>query len=242
MAIEPPLQLGIDQAIAVALPVVVGCNDSIAERARRRSLVRRVDDDVGVGRVVDRGDLTVADADRLVHDLHHRREAIGGAGRRGQQPVPGGLIAIVVDADDDIERRLILHRRGDDHPADAALEIAVSCSGFRNLPVHSSTISQPRSPQGTSAGVAAALKPMRRFRSDGALVLGRDRLAPTAVDAVELEQMRRRLGAAFQLVHMHDIEPVAATRIARPRITPPQAARSASRPIRPSPLMPTRMF
>ena len=63
------------------------------QRQHRRAcpaqiLVRRIDDDVGVGRIVDGRDLAVADADRLVDDLDHRRQAVGGAGGRGQQPVP----------------------------------------------------------------------------------------------------------------------------------------------------------
>jgi hypothetical protein len=67
-------------AMAVALPVVVGWLEAEHGAARPpQVLVRRVGHDVGVGRVVDGGDLAVADADRLVHHLHHRREAVGGA-------------------------------------------------------------------------------------------------------------------------------------------------------------------
>ena len=110
--------------------------------------------------------------------------------------------------------------------------------------MHSSTISQPRSPHGTSPGAACgAEKPMRRLpiriaRSSSA----RDALAPAAVDAVEFEQMRGRRSAALQLIDVDDVEPVVGARIVVGRIhRRPSAARSASRPIRPMPLMPTRI-
>ena len=105
MAVQPALQLGIDQRDRRR---AAGRRRLQRQHRRARAaqiLVRRVDHDIGVGRVVDRRDLAVADADRLVHDLDHRREAVGGAGRRRQQPVLARVVAIVIDADDDVERR-----------------------------------------------------------------------------------------------------------------------------------------
>ena len=62
------------------------------------------------------------------------------------------------------------------------------------------------------------------------------------MNAVELEKMRRGCGAAFDLIDMDDVEPIAGARIVvRRDRTPPIAARSASRPMRPMPLMPTFM-
>ena len=65
--------------------------------------MRRVDDDIGVGGGVDRGDLAVAYAEGLVHDLDHRCKAVGRAGRRRHDPVPAGVVESVVDADDDVQ-------------------------------------------------------------------------------------------------------------------------------------------
>ena len=109
--------------------------------------------------------------------------------------------------------------------------------------MHSSTMSQPRSPQATPSAVGAALKPMRRLPIEQrALVRDAEVFAPAAVDAVEFQQMRGGGRAAFQFVDVHDVEAVVRARIVRlSRITPPMAARSARRPIRPMPLMPTRM-
>ena len=76
-------------------------------------------------------------------------------------------------------------------------------------------MSQPRSPQATSPGFAAALKPsdllsIRICR----VVLDAERGVPAAVNAVELEQMRGRRRAALDLVQMHDIEAIVGARIA----------------------------
>ena len=35
-----------------------------------------------------------------------------------------GSIAMIVDADDDVQRRRVFHRRGDDYPLHAAIEVA----------------------------------------------------------------------------------------------------------------------
>ena len=217
MAVQLALQFGIDQRD----------RGGTSRRGRRQRqhrrprapqiLVRRIDHHVGVGRIMDRGDLAVADADRLVQHLHHGREAVGRAGRCGQQPMFARVIAMVVDADDDVERAGFLHRRRDDHPLHAALEIsrqAAPC--FRNLPVHSSTMSQPRSPQATPSAVGAALKPMRRLPTRMARSSSTPNvLAPAAVDAVEFQQMRGGCRAALEFVDMHDVEPVVGARIVR---------------------------
>ena len=109
--------------------------------------------------------------------------------------------------------------------------------------MHSSTISQPRSPHGTSPGAAAAREADAPVADqDRAVAVAADLLPPAAVQAVEFEQMRGNRGAALHLVDMHDVEPVAGTRIVfgAPSM-PPIAARSARRPMRPMPLMPTRI-
>ena len=120
-------------AIAVALP-----GRGRRQRQHRRAgapeiLVRRIDHHIGVGGIMDGGDLAVADADRFVQHLHHRRQAVGGAGCRGEQAMLRWLIEMIVDADDDIERAGLLHRRGDDHALHAAGEVAVELLGLEEL-------------------------------------------------------------------------------------------------------------
>ena len=177
--------------------------------------------------------------------LHDGREAVGGAGCRGQQPMlaPGRRDRSLTPTTM-FRALLVLDRRRDDDPLHAAVEIALQAapaSGTCRC-IRARCRSRDR-PRARRPACAAALKPMRRLpMTDGAVVLDAERCAPAAMDAVELEQMRGRRRAALDLVDMHDIEPVARARIVRRRDrSPPIAARSASRPMRPMPLMPTRM-
>src|ERR671915_101820 len=57
-----------------------------------------------IGRVgVDRRHQAALDAERVVEDLRHRREAVGGAGRVGNDRVPGRVVVAVIDPEDDGE-------------------------------------------------------------------------------------------------------------------------------------------
>ena len=62
--------------------------------------------------------------------------------------------------------------------------------------------------------MAAALKPMRRPPiAIAALAVDVEGAVPAPVDAVELQQMRGRRGAALELVDMDDVEPVGGPRV-----------------------------
>ena len=163
-------------------------------------LVRRVDDRLRVGHVVDRRDDAVPDADLFMDHLHHRSETIGGAGSGGDDVMMARVVEMVVDAHHDIERAL-LDRRGDDRLCVRRPRNTAQASGVRNFPEHSSTISTPAWSHGVSRsrGVAEADAPPSTVSPLG---VGGDRHLPAAVDAVELEQMGGGLGAAFDLVDL----------------------------------------
>src|SRR4029453_9453802 len=195
--------------------------------ARRRRLQRKhgracpaqilvgcIDDDVGVGRIVDRRDLPVTETDTLVDQLHNRGEGIGCAGRRGNQAVACGIIKVLVDADDDVERGCIFDRCGYDDAFDAAVEIGLELLGFQELtralqdnvaakllPGHLSW-----SDNGREADALAA-------NADGPLGLNLDCRAPAAMDAIEFEEMRRGIRPTLDLVDVDDIEVVCRARI-----------------------------
>lgn len=82
---------------------------------------------------MDGGHLAVADADRLMQHLHHRRQAGGGAGGRGQKPMFPRNLAIVIDADDDVSCTRFLHGSHDAHALRAAPEMAVEPLGLQEL-------------------------------------------------------------------------------------------------------------
>ena len=84
----------------------------------------------GVG--VDRRHEAVVDADGIVQNLGHGRQAVGGAGGGGEQVMFARLVEVVVDPHDDIERALF-DRRGHDDFFDPLIEVGLQ--GFRCLEV-----------------------------------------------------------------------------------------------------------
>ena len=143
------------------------CIDSSDERARRRSLCGTSTTDIGVGGIVDGRDLAVPDADGLVDDLDHGGEAVGRAGGCRQQPMAGGIVESCVDADDDVQRALVLDRRRDDDPLHAALEIDLQllpASGtFRCTRARCRSRGRPRHVPGRGGGGKAHARAVDRL-------------------------------------------------------------------------------
>eukprot|EP01136_Pigoraptor_vietnamica_P039795 Opistho-1_new@10972 len=133
MAVELALELGVDQRDRGRAAGGRGRQAHQRAAGAAQVLVRCVHHQVGVGRVVQRGDLAVADADGLVHHLHHGREAVGGAGGGGHDAVARGLVLRVVHTHDDVEHAPHLHRRGHDHTLRAAVQVALDGVGREEL-------------------------------------------------------------------------------------------------------------
>ncbi len=152
------------------------------------------------------------------------------------------VVAVMVDAEHDVEHTAGLDRRGNDHAFCATLEMPRERFGRQELAGAFKTTSTPTSPHGISPGDAHGGK--RESRSPIRIARRpRPRCAPpAALNAVELKQMRRGARAAFQFVDVHHVDPIAAARIVRRALGAAHAARSASRPIRPNPLIPTFIF
>ena len=126
-----------------------------------------------------------------------------------------GIVELVVDADDDVERGVVLDRRRDDDALHAAVEIALELLGLQELAgAFEHDVAAEIAP-GTSPGLAAALKPKRVLSTTMArLVVDAERAVPAAVNAVEFQEMRSRGGAALELVEVNDLEPVVGARVA----------------------------
>ncbi len=84
-----------------------------------------IEDALGIGQIVDRGNRTMADPQVFMDHLDHRGEAVGGAGGCGNDPVLRWIEQRVIDPHDDIERPGFLDRRADDDTLDALVEIAL---------------------------------------------------------------------------------------------------------------------
>ena len=61
----------------------------------------------------------------FVDHLDDGRQAIGRAGCGRQQPMPGRVVEVIVDADDDVERGRILDGGRNDYPLYSAVEIGL---------------------------------------------------------------------------------------------------------------------
>src|ERR1043165_2160302 len=112
-----------------------------------------------------------------------------------------GLVEAIVDADHDVQRPVVLDWRRDDHALHAALEIAVELLGLQELAgafQHDvAAMVPPRDVAGRGTGTEADVLAAHR---ESALAVDGEGAVPAAVDAVELQQMRRRRDAALDLV------------------------------------------
>ena len=89
-----------------------------------------VDGLLGGGVGVDGGHQALGDAEAfLEQDVHEGGEAVSGAGGVGDDVVLGGVVLVVVDADDNGDV-LVLSRRGDDDLLGAGLEVAAGLGGL----------------------------------------------------------------------------------------------------------------
>ena len=109
-------------AVARAAPVLVGTMLIAAPRARRRSLVRAVDQLLVAGVGVHGLHQALLDAERVVEHLHHRHEAVGGAAGVGDDLLRGEVEVLVVDAVDERGVGAVARGRHDDQRR-AALEV-----------------------------------------------------------------------------------------------------------------------
>ena len=186
-------------------------------------LVALVDDGLGVGDVVDGGHAAVDDTDALMHHLDHRGQAVGGAGGRGDQMVDGGVIAVIVDPVDDVERTL--GRGGDDDLLHPLIEIGLK--GLGPLVVFAGRLDDDLAAGPVGLGDLLVAAVADGVTVDGHAVRGAGTvMAPTAMDRVELEQMREPGHRAISLMWV------------KLRPGEPQPARSPSLPMRPKPLIP----
>jgi hypothetical protein len=198
-------QLGVDEPIAVAEPVDVGMSDRLRP-GPPQVLVRGVDDHLGVGDVVDRGDDAVADAEALVDHLHHRRQAVGGARRGGEQVVLGRAVQVIVHAHHDVERAP-LDRRGDDHLAHAGGEVRRELGGGAELAAALEHDVDAGGPPRHVAGPGDLAEPDGGAIDRQPVSAGRgDVVRPAAVDRIELEQVRGARAAALDLVDVDERE------------------------------------
>ena len=204
-AVEPPLQLGKDQADRSRRPRRRRDERERGRPSASQVLVRRVDQRLRVGHVVQRRDGPVPDADALVDHLDDRREAIGRARRGGEHVVPFGVVAVVVDPDHHVER-VPLDGRSDDHLSHARAEVRLERLARTEPPaalehdLHSELA--PRH----AAGLAAAAVADGLSVDHECIAGAGDLVRPAPVHRVERQEVRGGVGVAVELVDVRESE------------------------------------
>ncbi len=205
VAVELPFEFRVDQGDGGG--AAGGGGDQRHPRRPRPAqiLVRRVDDHLGVGGIVDGGNDAVLDADLFMQNFHHRSQAVGGAAGGGEQMVLDRVVEVVVDPHDDVQRPLF-DRGGDDHLFHPAIIIGLQQLGGAKLARRFDDDIDPQLIPGDLARrfVLTETDPLAIDGQRG--LVKADRPLPAAVHRVELQQMGGALGPAFDFVDMHDLE------------------------------------
>ncbi|MNY11394.1 hypothetical protein D3C86_1444220 [compost metagenome] len=151
-----------------------------------------------------RGHHGVDDAEVLVEDLGHRREAVGGAGGVRDDVVLGGVVGLVVDAQDDGDV-LALGRSRDDDLLGAGVEVGLGLGGVGEDAGRLDDDLGAELLPGDHGGVALGRDlDLAAVDDDGALGVI-DRAGVDAVDRVVLEEVSERLGVG-QVVDADELQ------------------------------------
>ena len=166
-------------------------------------LVSLVDNGLGIGDVVNRCHAPVDDADLLVHDLDHRCKAVGGTRGGRDQMMYVGIVQVMIDAIDDIQRAF---GRCCHHDFFYAL-IEVGLQTGRLLMVSAGRLDHDIAarPIGVGNGSIAAVCHRAAFELHrvSCRIAGH---RPDAVDRIELQQMRRSCRVGRDLVDLNNLE------------------------------------
>ena len=165
-----------------------------------------INDDLGVGDVVQGRDRAVPDAELLVDDLHDRSQAVGGAGRRRQQPVFAWVKESVVDPVDDVQGSL--DRAAHHHTLDPGLA-EVGLEGLRGLEAPTALEHQfdPGGRPGHLGGGGAAAEAQALSVDQQFGCAGRLRLTiPASMDGIEAEQVRSGFSGGLVVVDQNDLD------------------------------------
>lgn len=214
MPVELPLQLGLDQGNSGG--AAGGGGRQAEHRAARPTQVPvgRIDNEIGVGRIVNGRDLTMTDPQRFVDDLDDWGQAVGGTGRCRDDSVPARVVLMMINTQDDIEHVARFDRCGHNDPLRAAIEMTLNGFGGQELAGAFEDEVNAEVAPGNLGGRRMRGKPQGSvINTDGAVIDRSNISAPAALYAVESEQVSGRCRAPFEFIEVHNLESVAGTRI-----------------------------
>src|SRR5450631_248268 len=172
--------------------------------------VRVVEHVLVIGVRVDGRHQTTLDAERVIDDLGHRREAVRGARGVGDDVVLARVVVLVVDAHDDGDV-LALGRRGDDDLLGARGQVlAAALSVLEEAGRLDDDVGADLGPGKVGWVALGEDREAPRAGHGDLVVASNDVLAQAAKDAVVLEQVREGLGVR-QVVDGDDLDVSAAS-------------------------------
>ena len=106
------------------------------------------------------------------------------------------VVAIVVDADDDIQGRPVLDRRRDDDAANASVEVTLKLIRLQEFPrAFEDDVAAEIAPRYLARQARGAKSNASVADDDRLIVFGGELLAPAAVQAIEFKKVRGDRGA-----------------------------------------------
>ena len=163
-----------------------------------------IDNGLSVGNVMDGGHGAVPDAQPCVHDFDHRRQTVGGTGCGGDDPVPVGIVLIMVYAVDNVQRGLRKRRRNQ-HLLYALVEVRLQ----RRLALEfagtiQEQIDAPAAPIHIAWPVKTRIANAPAIDNQ-AIRIRLHLMLPATVHRIELQQMRHTECVAADLVDVNDL-------------------------------------
>ena len=210
MAVELAFQLGVNQGNGGGAARAGGGQVDHGAAGAAQVFVRRIHHQVGVGGVVQRGDLAVFDTQRLVYHLHHRGQAVGGATGSGDDVVDCRVIQVVVDPHHDVQHAAYLDRSGHDHALGPTVQMALQRFGREEFAgAFQHHVHTQLAPGNLGGGGVLRKTQLPAIDADAVGAFGCNVTAPAALHGVELHQMGGGLGVALDFIQMHHLQAIA---------------------------------
>ncbi len=146
----------------------------------------------------------MADAQRLLNHLDHRRQTVGGAGGGGNNAVLLRVKAVLVDAHHHIQRARLLDRRTHHHPFDALIQIRLQARQVFHL---AAGLDDQIAVAPVGIGQRAIGRNRDRFALDQHLLgVAAGLVLPAAVHRIKVEQVGVRRRVARRVIDAHKLQ------------------------------------
>ncbi|MCY1488680.1 hypothetical protein D9M68_223780 [compost metagenome] len=146
----------------------------------------------------------MANAEVLVNHLDHRRQAVGGAGRGGDDAVLCRIEQVLVHPHDDVQRALLLHRCAHHHPLHAFIQIGLKHGDGLHL---ATGLDHQIAVRPVGVGNRLVGGDLDALATDHhAIALGAGLVMPAAMHRIEVQQMRVGHRVTHRVIDADELE------------------------------------